>query len=128
MTSENTKALEFNYPPELPICAFRAEILDTLKKNNVIIVCGETGSGKTTQLPKMAMELGLGEDGRKIACTQPRRVAATTVAERVAKELKTEIGDIIGYQHRFDKKLSDDTRVKFMTDGVLLTETLFDPL
>lgn len=128
MTSVNAKALEFSYPPELPICAFRTEILDTLKKNNVIIVCGETGSGKTTQLPKMAMELGLGADGRKIACTQPRRVAATTVAERVAKELKTEIGGIIGYQHRFDRKLSDLTRVKFMTDGVLLTETLFDPL
>ena len=106
MTSVNTKALEFSYPPELPICAFRAEILDALKKNNVIIVCGETGSGKTTQLPKMAMELNLGSNGRKIACTQPRRVAATTVAERVAKELKTEIGDIVGYQHRFDKKLS----------------------
>lgn len=128
MTSETTKALELNYPAELPICAFREEILDTLKKSNVIIVCGETGSGKTTQLPKMAMELGLGADGRKIACTQPRRVAATTVAERVAKELETEIGGIIGYQHRFDKKLSDDTRVKFMTDGVLLTETLYDPL
>ena len=120
--------IEFNYPKELPICTFREEILGALKKNNVIIVCGETGSGKTTQLPKMAMELNLGSNGRKIACTQPRRVAATTVAERVAKELKTEIGDIVGYQHRFDKKLSDDTRIKFMTDGVLLTETLFDPL
>lgn len=127
MTADKAN-IEFNYPKELPICTFREEILGALKKNNVIIVCGETGSGKTTQLPKMAMELNLGSNGRKIACTQPRRVAATTVAERVAKELKTEIGDIVGYQHRFDKKLSDDTRIKFMTDGVLLTETLFDPL
>ena len=127
MTAEKAN-IEFNYPKELPICTFREEILGALKKNNVIIVCGETGSGKTTQLPKMAMELNLGSNGRKIACTQPRRVAATTVAERVAKELKTEIGNIVGYQHRFDKKLSDDTRIKFMTDGVLLTETLFDPL
>lgn len=126
--SETKEITEFNYPQELPICAFRREILDTLAKHNVVIVCGETGSGKTTQLPKMAMELGLGNDGRKIACTQPRRVAATTVAERVARELGTEIGTVIGYQHRFDKKLSDDTRVKFMTDGVLLTETLHDPM
>ena len=96
-------SIELPSPEELPITAFRKEILDALSKNNVIIVCGETGSGKTTQLPKMAMELGCGQDGRKIACTQPRRVAATAVAERVAKELKTNIGEIVGYQHRFDK-------------------------
>lgn len=126
--SERDPSIELPYPEELPITAFRKEILDALSKNNVIIVCGETGSGKTTQLPKMAMELGCGQDGRKIACTQPRRVAATAVAERVAKELKTNIGEIVGYQHRFDKKLSDSTAIKFMTDGVLLSETLFDPL
>lgn len=126
--SETNKITSFNYPQELPICAFRREILDALAKNNVIIVCGETGSGKTTQLPKMVMELGCGKDGRKIACTQPRRVAATTVAERVAKELNSTPGEIVGYQHRFEKKLSDSTVIKFMTDGVLLTETLHDPL
>lgn len=120
--------ITLNYPETLPICKYRSEILDMLKKNQVIIVCGETGSGKTTQLPKMAMELGLGRDGRKIACTQPRRVAATSVADRVAKELGSATGQTVGYQHRFDRKLSDSTRIKFMTDGILLSETLNDPL
>ena len=126
--SERRKITEFNYPQDLPICAFRREILDALAKNDIIIVCGETGSGKTTQLPKMALEFGCGKNGRKIACTQPRRIAATTVAERVARELKTEPGEVVGFQHRFEKKLSASTVIKFMTDGVLLTETLYDPL
>ena len=119
---------ELNYPQELPISAFRCEILDKLSKNNVLVVCGETGSGKTTQLPKMALELGCGANGKKIACTQPRRVAATAVAERVAREIGTQTGKTVGYQHRFDKKVSDETKIKFMTDGVLLSETLNDPL
>ena len=119
---------DFNYPGELPICEHREEILALLEKNDVVIVCGDTGSGKTTQLPKMAMELGRGKNGRRIACTQPRRLAAVTVAERVAEELKSPVGSIIGYQHRFGKKVSDLTRVKFMTDGVLLAETRSDPL
>ena len=76
---------DFNYPGELPICEHREEILALLEKNDVVIVCGDTGSGKTTQLPKMAMELGRGKNGRRIACTQPRRLAAVTVAERVAR-------------------------------------------
>ena len=118
----------FNYPEPLPICKYRTEILALLKKNRVIVVSGETGSGKTTQLPKMAMELGRGENGLKIACTQPRRVAATSVAERVAKELGSSVGEIVGYQHRFEKRTSDSTRIKFMTDGILLAETLHDPL
>ena len=119
---------DFNYPGELPICEHREEILALLEKNDVVIVCGDTGSGKTTQLPKMAMELGRGKNGRRIACTQPRRLAAVTVAERVAEELKSPVGGIIGYQHRFGRKVSDLTRVKFMTDGVLLAETRSDPL
>ena len=119
---------DFNYPGELPICEHREEILALLEKNDVVIVCGDTGSGKTTQLPKMAMELGRGKNGRRIACTQPRRLAAVTVAEQVAEELKSPVGSIIGYQHRFGKKVSDLTRVKFMTDGVLLAETRSDPL
>ena len=119
---------DFNYPGELPICEHRKDILALLKKNDVVIVCGDTGSGKTTQLPKMAMELGRGKNGRRIACTQPRRLAAVTVAERVAEELKSPVGGIIGYQHRFGRKVSDLTRVKFMTDGVLLAETRSDPL
>ena len=119
-----TETLKFNYPKDLPICEHREEILALLKKAPVVIVCGDTGSGKTTQLPKMAMELGL----RHIACTQPRRLAAVTVAERVAEELQTPVGGLIGYQHRFARQVSDDTRVKFMTDGVLLAETRSDPL
>ncbi len=118
----------FNYPEELPICEHREEILALLDKNPVVIVCGDTGSGKTTQLPKMAMELGRGKNGKRIACTQPRRLAAVTVAERVAEELKSPVGGIVGYQHRFGRKVSDLTRVKFMTDGVLLAETRSDPL
>ena len=119
---------DFNYPGELPICEHREEILALLKKNDVVIVCGDTGSGKTTQLPKMAMELGRGKNGRRIACPQPRRLAAVTVAERVAEELKSPVGGIIGYQHRFARRVSEETRVKFMTDGVLLAETRSDPL
>ena len=117
-----------NYPEGLPICEHREEIVALLRKHQAIIVCGDTGSGKTTQLPKMAMELGLGSHGRRIACTQPRRLAAVTVAERVAEELGSPVGETVGYQHRFARKVSDSTRVKFMTDGVLLAETRSDPL
>ena len=120
--------IRLNYPDELPISAHRAEIMDALRKSPVVIVCGDTGSGKTTQLPKMAMELGFGSGGRRIACTQPRRLAAVTVAERVAAELGGEAGGLVGYQHRYARKVSDETRVKFMTDGVLLAETRADPL
>ncbi len=129
MTNEKREeTLTLNYPSELPICAHRSEILSHLKKHPVIIVCGDTGSGKTTQLPKMALELGFGAKGRRIACTQPRRLAAVTVAERVAAELKSPIGEVVGYQHRYQKLVSETTRVKFMTDGVLLAETRHDPL
>ena len=120
--------IELNYQEGLPICEHREEILALMEKNPVVIVCGDTGSGKTTQLPKMAMELGRGKNGRRIACTQPRRLAAVTVAERVAEELKSPVGGIIGYQHRFARRVSEGTRVKFMTDGVLLAETRSDPL
>ena len=117
----------FKFPEELPICAHRAEIEKAIRENQVVIICGDTGSGKTTQLPKMALELGRGTAGR-IACTQPRRLAAVTVARRVAEEFGKPVGDFIGYQHRFEKKVSKNTRVKFMTDGVLLAETRADPL
>ena len=120
--------MTLNYQEDLPICEHRETIIALLRSNQVLVVCGDTGSGKTTQLPKMAMELGRGVDGRLIACTQPRRLAAVTVAERVAAELGTSVGDVIGYQHRFARCLSDSTRVKFMTDGVLLAETRHDPL
>ena len=120
--------ITLRYPEELPISAHRAEIMDALRRSQAVIVCGDTGSGKTTQLPKMAMELGLGAHGHRIACTQPRRLAAVTVAERVAEELGCEVGATVGYQHRFARKISDSARVKFMTDGVLLAETRADPL
>ena len=113
-----------NYPPELPVCEHRAEILAALKKSPVVIVCGDTGSGKTTQLPKMALET----HAHRIAITQPRRLATVTMAERVADELECAVGGLVGYRHRFDRKTSSETKIEFMTDGVLLAETRFDPL
>lgn len=119
---------DLNYPPELPVCEHRAEILSAMKASPVVIVCGDTGSGKTTQLPKMALELGRAAHGRRIVCTQPRRLAAVTVAERVAEELKAEVGGLVGFRHRFARRISSETRIEFMTDGVLLAETRFDAL
>ena len=116
------------YPAELPVTAHKEEILEALRAHDVVIVSGDTGSGKTTQLPKMVLELGRGADGRRIAVTQPRRLAAVAMAERVASELQSPVGELIGYQHRFGRKVSAATRVKFMTDGVLLAETRGDPL
>ncbi len=96
--------------------------------HQVVIVCGDTGSGKTTQLPKIALEMGRGTDGKRIGCTQPRRIAATSVARRVADELQVELGREVGYQIRFEDRTDrNTTRVKFMTDGVLLAETRNDP-
>ena len=122
---------ELNYPTELPVCEYRRKILAALRANPVIIVCGDTGSGKTTQLPKMALETreeGVGKRHTRIAVTQPRRLAAVTMAERVADELKCEVGGLVGFHHRFGHRISSDTRIEFMTDGVLLAETRFDPL
>lgn len=120
--------MKLHYPSELPVVAHREEILDALRNNDVVIVCGDTGSGKTTQLPKMAIELGRAADGRCVAVTQPRRMATVAMAERVADELHSPIGGLVGFQHRFQRKVSQDTRIKFMTDGVLLSETRHDPL
>ena len=128
MTDPPETLPEFGYPPELPICAHRAEIIAAIRSSPAVVVCGDTGSGKTTQLPKMLLELGYGAKGRRIACTQPRRLAAVTVAERVAAELKEPVGGTVGYRHRFGRKISDRTRISFMTDGVLLAETRHDPL
>ena len=127
-TRQPTGLPSFGYPPELPICAHREEILSALRRSAVVVVCGDTGSGKTTQLPKMLLELGYGAKGRRIACTQPRRLAAVTVASRVAAEMSTPVGGIVGYRHRYGRQVSDDTRITFMTDGVLLAETRHDPL
>ncbi|TQV82985.1 ATP-dependent RNA helicase HrpA [Aliikangiella coralliicola] len=114
-------------PHELPIANESDEIVSLLQNHQVIIVAGETGCGKTTQLPKLCVKAGLGARGL-IAHTQPRRVAATSVAKRIAEEMNTELGDIVGFSVRFNNKSSDKTRIKLMTDGVLLTEIESDPL
>ncbi|MEQ9023142.1 MAG: ATP-dependent RNA helicase HrpA, partial [Pseudomonadales bacterium] len=112
--------------PELPIAAEVDHIKQLLSDNQVIVVAGETGSGKTTQLPKICLELGLGSRGL-IAHTQPRRVAARTVAARIAEELETTLGSLVGYQVRFTDQSSPNTLVKLMTDGILLSEIQRDP-
>jgi len=106
-----------------------------MDQHQVIIVCGETGSGKTTQLPKIALMLGRGrlnakpgEKGRLIGHTQPRRIAASSVAKRIAEELKTPLGEVVGFKVRFQDRLSKNASVKLMTDGILLAETQTDPL
>jgi len=115
------------FPPELPISAYCEEIIAALRSHQVVIVCGDTGSGKTTQLPKIALKAGRGVRGM-IGCTQPRRLATLAMARRVAEEFGEEPGGRVGYQHRFESKLSKDTVVKFMTDGILLAETRHDRL
>jgi len=116
-----------NYPEELPVSARREDIARAIAEHPVVIVCGETGSGKTTQLPKICLELGRGRRGM-IGHTQPRRLAATSVAQRVAEELGTEIGDWVGYQIRFSERAGPSTAIKLMTDGILLAESQRDPL
>ena len=115
------------YPEDLPVTAARHEIAEAVRDNQVVIIAGETGSGKTTQLPKICLDLGLGVDGL-IGHTQPRRIAARTVAERIADELDEELGNTIGYQVRFTAQVADSTRVKVMTDGILLSELSRDKL
>lgn len=112
------------YPPELPVSAARDEIADAIRDNQVVIVAGATGSGKTTQLPKICLDLGR----ERIAHTQPRRLAARTIAERVAEELQVELGTLVGYKVRFTDKVSDETRIALMTDGILLNEIHRDRL
>ncbi|MFW3171777.1 ATP-dependent RNA helicase HrpA [Geodermatophilus sp. CPCC 206100] len=109
------------YPAELPVSARREDIAAALRDSQVVVVAGETGSGKTTQLPKIALELGRGVRGR-IGHTQPRRIAARTVAERIAEELDRPLGDVVGWKVRFTDQVGDTTLVKVMTDGVLLAE------
>jgi ATP-dependent helicase HrpA len=118
--------------PDLPVSARRDDILAALKANRVLILCGETGSGKTTQIPKMCMEARLGSEaarpGKLIGCTQPRRIAARSVAARIAQELGGELGGIVGYKVRFTDTVRFDTAIKVMTDGILLAESQGDPL
>ncbi|MFM7686869.1 MAG: DEAD/DEAH box helicase, partial [Actinomycetota bacterium] len=106
----------------LPIHAHRDELLAAIRDHQVVVIAGETGSGKSTQLPQLCLELGRGAQGRLIGHTQPRRVAARTIAERIAEELGTQLGNTVGYTVRFTDKVGDQTRVKVMTDGILLAE------
>ncbi|MCL1919551.1 MAG: ATP-dependent RNA helicase HrpA [Kiritimatiellaeota bacterium] len=119
--------MEYTFPSELPITAHIDEIAEALRRHQVLIVCGDTGSGKTTQLPKIALKAGRGTRGL-IGCTQPRRLAALAMARRVAEEFGQDAGRFVGYQHRFESRLSQDTKIKFMTDGILLAETRHDRL
>lgn len=121
---KRTNRDEIRYP-DLPISARRDEITKAISENQVVVLAGETGSGKTTQLPKICLDLGLGCKGL-IGHTQPRRLAARTVASRIAEELNTALGDRVGYQVRFHDQVSDTTQVKLMTDGILLAETKHD--
>ncbi|CAH0140988.1 hypothetical protein SRABI83_00468 [Arthrobacter sp. Bi83] len=116
-----------SYPAELPVSERREDLMAAIAANQVTIIAGETGSGKTTQIPKMCLELGLGDNGL-IGHTQPRRLAARTVAERIASELGVEIGQEVGFQVRFTGEVSRSTKVKLMTDGILLAEIQRDKL
>jgi ATP-dependent helicase HrpA len=118
---------ELKYPPDLPVVARKDDIAAAIRDHQVVIVAGETGSGKTTQLPKICLEVGRGSAGL-IGHTQPRRIAARSVAERIAEELEVELGGAIGYQVRFTDQSSDNTLVKVMTDGILLNELQRDRL
>ena len=118
------------FPESLPVSARRDEIAQALLQHQVVIVCGETGSGKTTQLPKIALQLGRGKanTGKLIGHTQPRRIAASSVAKRIAQELNTPLGEVVGFKVRFQDRLTPGASVKLMTDGILLAETQTDPM
>ena len=117
---------EIRVDEALPIAARADEIVDLIRAHPVVVLAGETGSGKTTQLPKLCLAAGRGTAGL-IGCTQPRRIAARTVARRVAGELGTQVGDLVGFQVRFAEQVGENALVKFMTDGILLAETQSDP-
>ncbi len=117
--------MNISYPPELPISLYKDDIALAIKNNQVLIISGDTGSGKTTQIPKICLEAGQGQNGM-IGCTQPRRIAAVSIAERVKEELNNDL--LVGYKIRFHNKTRDETIIKFMTDGVLLAETSQDHL
>jgi ATP-dependent helicase HrpA len=127
-------ALHLEFPESLPVSGRREEIARAIEAHQVVIVCGETGSGKTTQLPKILLAMGRGSRnhpgrrGHLIGHTQPRRVAASSVAKRIADELKTPLGEVVGYKVRFQDRLAPGASVKLMTDGILLAETQTDPL
>ena len=115
------------YGTDLPIFKHKDEIVDILKREGKLIICGQTGCGKTTQVPKYIYQNNLNKN-KMIAVTQPRRVAAVTISQRVAKELDTKLGNKVGYSIRFDKKVSENTKIEYLTDGMLLREAILDPL
>ena len=114
------------FDEQLPVAQRKAELVELIKQYQVVVIAGETGSGKTTQIPKMCLEAGLGVFGR-IGCTQPRRLAARSVAERIAEELGSSLGELVGYQVRFHDQVQADSLIKVMTDGILLAEVQNDP-
>ncbi|HUR90673.1 MAG TPA: ATP-dependent RNA helicase HrpA [Ramlibacter sp.] len=120
-------AFRITFPEQLPVSGKRDEIAAAIEAHQVVIVCGETGSGKTTQLPKIALAMGRGQ-GKLIGHTQPRRIAASSVAKRIAEELKTPLGEVVGFKVRFQDRISRGASVKLMTDGILLAESQTDPL
>ncbi|MBI5329495.1 MAG: ATP-dependent RNA helicase HrpA [Betaproteobacteria bacterium] len=126
MSNTRPRLPDLTFPEHLPVSARRADIAAALAAHPVLIVCGETGSGKTTQLPKIALAAGRGVNGR-VGMTQPRRIAAKTVAHRIAQETQTELGGLVGWQVRFTDQVGPDSRIKVMTDGILLAETQSDP-
>ncbi|HET8816840.1 MAG TPA: ATP-dependent RNA helicase HrpA, partial [Pseudidiomarina sp.] len=136
MDSLRQRVQSIHYPAELPVVQAKAEIQRAIQTHQVVIVAGETGSGKTTQLPKMLLELGYGQPpnqdssqpARKIGHTQPRRLAARSVAQRIAEELQTAVGQLVGYKIRFQDETHSGTAIKLMTDGMLLAEVQADPL
>ncbi|MGC6342763.1 ATP-dependent RNA helicase HrpA [Bisgaard Taxon 45] len=126
LTQRKSAVKNIEFPENLPVSQRKAEIQALISQHQVVVIAGETGSGKTTQLPKMCLELGLGTKGF-IGHTQPRRIAARSVATRIAEELKTELGNLVGYKVRFNDQISEHTLVKLMTDGILLAEIQHDP-
>ncbi|MDA3977797.1 ATP-dependent RNA helicase HrpA [Gallibacterium sp. AGMB14963] len=125
LSQRQQRTITITYPEELPVSQRREQILSAIREHQVVVIAGETGSGKTTQLPKMCLELGLGKRGL-IGHTQPRRIAARSVATRIAEELQTELGDLVGYKVRFNDQVGDETQIKLMTDGILLAEIQSD--
>jgi ATP-dependent helicase HrpA len=121
VTRRRSAVPKVSYPPQLPVSQRHDDLLEAIREHQVVVIAGETGSGKTTQIPKLCLELGRGIRGT-IGHTQPRRIAARAVAERVAEELATEVGEAVGFAVRFTDRVSDNTLIKLMTDGILLAE------